>query len=50
MRTSFQRLLGAGVLPLVLLMAEATADPLPPDATYRPLPTVPFETVRKELA
>ena len=24
----------------------AAADPLPPDATYRPLPTVPFETVK----
>jgi hypothetical protein len=24
----------------------AAADPLPPDATYRPLPTMPFEAVK----
>jgi cytochrome c peroxidase len=26
--------------------AAVMADPLPPDATYRPLPTVPFDTVK----
>lgn len=25
----------------------AVADPLPPDATYRPLPTVPLDIVRR---
>src|SRR5215218_9651179 len=25
----------------------ASADPLPPDATYRPLPTVPLDVVRR---
>jgi cytochrome c peroxidase len=31
---------------MALCVADAVADPLPPDATYRPLPTVPFETVK----
>ena len=25
----------------------ATSDPLPPDASYRPLPTVPLDVVRR---
>jgi len=37
-------------LSCVTLAAAAavtvSADPLPPDATYRPLPTVPFDTVK----
>lgn len=36
-------------LPLagaVLVAAAAMADPLPPDATYRPLPTQPFDAVK----
>jgi hypothetical protein len=32
----------AGVATLV-----AIADPLPPDASYRPLPTVPLDVVRR---
>ncbi|WP_213285531.1 cytochrome B6 [Bradyrhizobium sp. sGM-13] len=34
-------LAGAG-----LLAVAALADPLPPDATYRPLPTLPFDAVK----
>ena len=36
-------------LPLAgaaLIAAAALADPLPPDATYRPLPTLPFDAVK----
>jgi cytochrome c peroxidase len=33
-------------LMLVTLCALAQADPLPPDATYRPLPTVPLSVVK----
>jgi len=29
-----------------LLVSTASADPLPPDATYRNLPTLPFDTVK----
>lgn len=39
---------GRGALRVVAVVAlgslAASADPLPPDATYRPLPTVPFST------
>jgi cytochrome c peroxidase len=31
---------------LVLLIGAATADPPPPDATYRPLPTLPLSAVK----
>lgn len=31
---------------LATFCSICTADPLPPDATYRPLPTVPFDTVK----
>jgi cytochrome c peroxidase len=34
------------VAGLAILSFAATADPLPPDATYRPLPTQPFEAVK----
>ncbi len=30
----------------ILCSLAALADPLPPDATYRPLPTLPFEAVK----
>jgi cytochrome c peroxidase len=42
------RLGGAWFLPVVfvLTVTTASADPLPPDATYRPLPTIPFDTVK----
>src|SRR5690606_28236255 len=29
------------------LSMDAGADPLPPDTTYRPLPTLPFSTVKQ---
>ena len=39
---------GASALCLTLLMGDiAAADPLPPDATYRPLPTLPPAVVRR---
>jgi hypothetical protein len=31
---------------LAILSLAALADPLPPDATYRPLPTQPFEAAK----
>jgi cytochrome c peroxidase len=35
------------VLPLLIAAVTAlAADPLPPDATYRPLPTLPFSAVK----
>ncbi len=34
--------LAAAALSVMTVMA----DPLPPDATYRPLPTLPFDTVK----
>jgi cytochrome c peroxidase len=34
------------ILLTAILSCSATADPLPPDATYRPLPTLPFDTVK----
>jgi cytochrome c peroxidase len=39
----------AGVLlvPVVLVSPMVTADPPPPDASYRPLPTIPPDVVRK---
>src|SRR3954447_22639662 len=30
----------------LVLSIPGLADPLPPDATYRPLPTVPFDTAK----
>lgn len=40
----------SSIAPIVFVAATscATADPLPPDATYRPLPTQPFDAVRAE--
>jgi cytochrome c peroxidase len=32
---------------LALMSAGTTADPLPPEATYRPLPTLPLDVVRR---
>jgi cytochrome c peroxidase len=47
MHISFQCPIGARLLAIFLLaLTDASADPLPPDATYRPLPTVPFDTVK----
>jgi cytochrome c peroxidase len=49
MRICFPRLVGIGagfLLVLLTFLRVAFADPLPPDATYRPLPTVPFDTVK----
>jgi len=34
-------------LPLLLLSLNVHADPLPPDTTYRPLPTAPLDAVIK---
>ncbi|MCL4183240.1 MAG: hypothetical protein KJ011_07310 [Burkholderiaceae bacterium] len=46
MTTTLRRLwLGA---PLLLGVLQAGADPLPADATYRPLPTQPFSAVRQD--
>jgi cytochrome c peroxidase len=33
---------------IVAVAAGATADPLPPDTTYRPLPTQPFSDVKRQ--
>jgi cytochrome c peroxidase len=47
MRIRFARVGGAWFLPVFFaLTITAAADPLPPDATYRPLPTIPFDTVK----
>ena len=32
---------------VAVALAAVAADPLPPDATYRPLPTLPFSAVKK---
>ncbi len=40
------RLPRAAVLAVSLFATALIADPLPPDATYRPLPTQPFTTVK----
>ena len=40
------RMLAMGVIG-ALLGGAVNADPLPPDATYRPLPTLPLDVVRK---
>jgi cytochrome c peroxidase len=38
----------AALIPAVAVaLAAIAADPLPPDATYRPLPTLPFSAVKK---
>src|SRR5690242_14770663 len=34
------------MITAALLSLPAVGDPLPPDASYRPLPTQPFETVK----
>ena len=47
--TSSAAVLGAGGLAVASLVASLTvlaADPLPPDTTYRPLPTLPFSAVK----
>jgi cytochrome c peroxidase len=36
----------AGACGIVALLGVALSDPLPPDTTYRPLPTQPFSTVK----
>ena len=41
------RVARALALGLVLLAAISSADPLPPSATYRPLPTVPPDVARQ---
>jgi cytochrome c peroxidase len=41
------RVTRAIALGVVLLAAISSADPLPPSATYRPLPTVPPDVARK---
>jgi hypothetical protein len=44
------RVLGPGFLvaTAVLFCWAASAGPLPPDATYRPLPTQPFDQVKAD--
>jgi cytochrome c peroxidase len=46
MKNISRTLLGCAVVGAFLCQA-GLADPLPPDATYRPLPTVPLDVVRK---
>src|SRR5687768_16757609 len=36
----------ATLMGLAIPSAALLGDPLPPDATYRPLPTVPFNTAK----
>jgi len=38
--------IGLSLAGAALIAAAALADPLPPDATYRPLPTLPFDAVK----
>ncbi len=41
---------GTGLISTALLAVlafPAVADPLPPDTTYRPLPTLPFSAVKQ---
>jgi cytochrome c peroxidase len=38
---------GCAVFAVAFIGHSALGDPLPPDATYRPLPTVPLDVVRK---
>lgn len=40
-------LLPLTILPLTAIGLTVFADPLPPDATYRPLPTQPFSDVKR---
>ena len=35
---------------MLIAIGTSSADPLPPDATYRPLPTAPLDAVRKRHA
>src|SRR5687768_18594757 len=42
-----QTLLCMTVLGLTVASGVTSADPLPPDATYRPLPTLPLDVVRR---
>ena len=37
---------GLAVASLVASIAVLAADPLPPDTTYRPLPTLPFSAAK----
>jgi cytochrome c peroxidase len=39
--------IGCAVLAATLMGHATLSDPLPPDATYRPLPTAPLDVVRK---
>jgi cytochrome c peroxidase len=39
--------IGCAVLAATLMGRATLSDPLPPDATYRPLPTAPLDVVRK---
>jgi cytochrome c peroxidase len=41
----FARTIPLALMP-VLFSLSALSDPLPPDTTYRPLPTLPFSTVK----
>jgi cytochrome c peroxidase len=47
---SFKVALGLGLcgalLAVAIIAVAMAADPLPPDASYRPLPTLPFSSVR----
>ena len=42
-----KRFLSLVLVPAALAVTAAVADPLPPDATYRPLPTAPLDAVIK---
>ena len=46
MRATVGQCLGAGGVLASLAAFVAIADPLPPSATYRPLPTLPFAVVK----
>jgi cytochrome c peroxidase len=46
MRATLGRCLGAGGALASFAGFMAIADPLPPSATYRPLPTLPFDVVK----
>ena len=46
MRATLGRCLGAGGALASFAAFMAIADPLPPSATYRPLPTLPFDVVK----
>lgn len=46
-RPSMPVLLAAPFAAIFLFTLEASSDPLPPDLTYRPLPTLPFSQVKE---